>query len=247
MPVCQAKSDRGVDRAVKAFCPCVAPLAASIDSRRTRRSHALEVLPRGDHADSVSAFRKRPPGWLGHWSTRYGEVLGRSLNLAPPFMLAQNELLSAIPQPMREALDSVASDAEPMDRDGRLVAWRLMRSAMLDLFGPVGVTIGALVLSATAFNLAIQRLDLPPFLASKQEKQVPPSQKQPRRQDEQIPSNQQTQEPIPQTDKVRKDSGSPGRPSPQPRGLQRRSSRLNLPCLVEHRLATLHLAQDVIA
>ena len=125
-------------------------------------------------------------------------------------MLAQNELLSAIPQPMREALDPVASDAEPMDRDGRLVAWRLMRSAMLDLFGPVGVTIGALVLSATAFNLAIQRLDLPPFLASKQEKQVPPSQKQPRRQDEQIPSNQQTQEPIPQTDKVRKDSGSPG-------------------------------------
>src|SRR6266478_7344155 len=155
--------------------------------------------------------------------------------------------ISAIPEPMREALDPVASDAEPMDRDGRLVAWRLMRSAMLDLFGPVGVTIGALVLSATAFNLAIQRLDLPPFLASKQEKQVPPSQKQPRRQDEQIPSNQQTQEPIPQTDKVRKDSGSPGKPSPQPRGLQRRSSRLNLPCLVEHRLATLHLAQDVIA
>ena len=36
MPVCQAKSDRGVDRAVKAFCPCVAPLAASISCAAIR-------------------------------------------------------------------------------------------------------------------------------------------------------------------------------------------------------------------
>jgi len=36
MPVCQAKSDRGADRAVKAFCPCVAPLAASISCAAIR-------------------------------------------------------------------------------------------------------------------------------------------------------------------------------------------------------------------
>jgi outer membrane biosynthesis protein TonB len=136
----------------------------------------------------ADALAERPPGWTGYWSVRYGQVLARTLNLEPPFTRSQTEILGAIPRPLREALDPVASVAEPLNRDGKLVAWRLARSAILDLFGPVGLVIGALALAIAVFTTAVPRLGLPPLMAPAAAPQQPPAQPQP-----------QTQQPPPQT------------------------------------------------
>jgi hypothetical protein len=135
---------------------------------------AIETKPEAKDPDTPAFdFGKRPSGWLGHWSARYGEVLARTINLYPPFGQAQSEVLSAIPQPMREALDPVASVAEPMDRDGKLVAWRLTRSAAFDLLGPTGIVVGALALAFAAFSIAVPLFNLPPLMAPEQELQPP--------------------------------------------------------------------------
>jgi hypothetical protein len=127
----------------------------------------------------AAALAERPPGWAGHWSARYGQVLARTLNLEPPFTRSQSEMLGAIPRPLREALDPVASVAEPVDRDGKLVAWRLARSAILDLFGPIGLVLGALALAIVAFTIAVPRLGLPPLMAPAAAPQPPQAQPQP--------------------------------------------------------------------
>jgi hypothetical protein len=66
---------------------------------------------------------------------------------------------------MQEALDPVASTTEPMDRDGKLVAWRLTRSATFDLLGPIGIVFGALAFAIVAFSIAVPLLNLPPLMA----------------------------------------------------------------------------------
>ena len=112
-----------------------------------------------------SQFASRPPGWTGHWSVRYGEVLARTLKVYPPYWPRQQELLAAIPRPLQEALDPVASPAEPTDRDGNLLRWRLTRSAVLDFFGPLGLIVGALSLGIAALWIAIPLAGLPPLTA----------------------------------------------------------------------------------
>jgi hypothetical protein len=130
---------------------------------------AVNTKPEAKNPDTPAFdLRKRPSGWLGHWSVQYGRVLVRTINLYPPFGEVQSEVLSTIPKPMREALDPVASVAEPMDRDGRLVAWRLTRSSAFDLFGPIGLVVGALVLAIVGFNIAVSLLSLPPLMAQRQ-------------------------------------------------------------------------------
>lgn len=129
-----------------------------------------------------AALAERPPGWAGHWSARYGQVLARTLNLEPPFTGSQSEMLGAIPRPLREALDPVASVAEPRHRDVKLVAWRLARSAILDLFGPIGLVLSALALAIVAFTIAVPRLGLPPLMAPAAAPQPPQAQPQPQTQ-----------------------------------------------------------------
>jgi hypothetical protein len=89
-------------------------------------------------------------------------------------MQSQSELLSGIPQPMCEALDPVASMAEPKNRDGKVLASRVKNSVMLDLIGPVGIAVGALSLALLGFNIAIPLLNLPPLMAPQQGR--PPNQ-----------------------------------------------------------------------
>jgi uncharacterized protein (DUF697 family) len=114
-------------------------------------------------------FGKRPSGWLGHWSARYEKVLARTINLYPPFSQTQSELLSGVPHPLQETLDPLASVAEPMDRDGKLIAWRLTRSAAFDLLGPIGIVVGTLALAIAALSVALPLLELPPLMTPTQE------------------------------------------------------------------------------
>jgi len=141
-------------------------------------------------------FGKRPSGWLGHWSVQYGKVLAGTIRVYPPFSQIQGELLAGIPRPLHEALDPVASTAEPMDRDGKLLAWRLTRSATFDLLGPVGIVIGALALAIVAFSIAVPLLNLPPLTAPTQELQPPKASGQPATQErQQQPPTQELQPP----------------------------------------------------
>jgi hypothetical protein len=130
-----------------------------------------------------SRFASRPAGWRGHWSVRYGEVLARTLRIYPPDWPPQDELVAAIPRPLQEALDPVASLAEPTDRDGKLLRWRLPRSAAFDLFGPLGLIVGTLALAVVTLWLAIPLFGLPPLTAPAvapqqlQQQQPPPEAK----------------------------------------------------------------------
>src|SRR5262249_14832227 len=73
---------------------------------------------------SASPFARRPTDWTGYWSAR----------------------------PLQEALDPVASRAEPTDRDGRPARWRLSRSPLFALLRPAGLEVGALALAVVAFR-----------------------------------------------------------------------------------------------
>lgn len=134
-----------------------------LEARKRVERRRQERLARNAGPD----FGRRPPGWIGHWSARYGEVLARTINLNPPYTQTQSELLAEIPQPMREALDPVASVAEPMDRDGKLRAWRFARSAIFDFFGPIGIVVGVLAFAVVTFATAVRLLGLPPLMAAK--------------------------------------------------------------------------------
>jgi hypothetical protein len=145
-----------------------------------RRANEQTERDRETRLKRAADLAERPLGWAGHWSARYRQVLARTLNLEPPFTRSQTEMLGAIPRPLREALDPVASVAEPMDRDGTLVAWRLARSAILDLLGPIGLVIGAIAIAIVAFTIAVPRLGLPPLMAPAAAPQpAPAQQKQP--------------------------------------------------------------------
>jgi hypothetical protein len=161
----------------------VSRLWVSIDSLRKFLREFTQT--RSEANTRAVDFGKRPSGWLGHWSVRYGELLARTVNLYPPFRQAQSELLSGIPQPMHEALDPVASVAEPMDRDGKLVAWRLTRSTTFDLLGSIGIVAGALAFAIVAFSIAVPLLKLPPLLTPKQELQPPKAPGPPQQQQQQ--------------------------------------------------------------
>lgn len=192
--------------------------ATAAEARRA----AIQTQKESDAA----AFARRPPGWRGYWSARYGEVLARTLNLSVPFTRSQSEMLAAIPRPLQETLDPVASLAEPMDRDGRPARWRLARSTLLELFGPLGLAVGAVVLALVALRLAIALWDLPPLTAprspqpQKQEVQRPsnplqpppqqqrPQQQQPQQQ-QQPPPQQQQQQPQPQQQPLPKQQKQP--------------------------------------
>ena len=182
----------------------------------------------------AAALAERPPGWAGHWSARYGQVLARTLNLEPPFAWSQTEMLGAIPRPLREALDPVASVAEPMSRNGKLVAWRLARSVILDLFGPIGLVIGALAIAIVAFTIAVPRLGLPPLMApaaapQPQSPQVqpqpqtqPPPQAQPQQRQQELQQQQQQQNQAPEPAPPPQQR-SPKSPASPPAGAQPRS------------------------
>lgn len=167
-----------------------------------------------DAKPQPSPFAQRPPGWRGYWSERYGEMLGHTLNLAPPFPLSQSELVAAIPRPLQEALEPAASAAEPADRDGNPAPWRVGRSVLIDLFGPVGLVFGAFALAVVAFRLVSALYGLPSLTADpekqrqQQQQQRPLEQKQapapqPQQQQQQqvpapSPQRQQVPEPTPQ-------------------------------------------------
>jgi hypothetical protein len=158
--------------------------------------HAIDALRTATgRRESAASYAERPPGWTGHWSARYGAVLARTLELAPPITASQSETLAAIPRPLHEALDPVASLAEPTDRAGKAARWRLTRSALFDLLGPAGLTVGALVAAAVALKLVIALFGLPrlaappPLLQQQQQQQL---QQQPQR-----PLQQQQQQQLP--------------------------------------------------
>jgi hypothetical protein len=94
---------------------------------------------------------------LGWWSKRYARVIARSLGSPLPYgaTALANQLAAAPPLPFAEALDPVASDAEPRDRDGRVLPWHLERSAAFDLFGYWGLMFGALTVGLVILNFAI--------------------------------------------------------------------------------------------
>ena len=120
----------------------------------------LEEMPRNSLPQAAAlapSFRDRPPGWLGWWSKRYARVIARSLGSPLPYgaTALANQLAAAAPLPFAEALDPMASDAEPRDRDGRLLPWHLERSATFDLFGYWGVMFGALTVGLVILNFAI--------------------------------------------------------------------------------------------
>src|SRR5262245_37684324 len=126
-----------------------APLVANDDSPTSplssRLERVLEAVRRafGRRRSSpdtaveapTAGYRKRPPGWGGHWSERYARLLARTLDLVPPIRQTQSELLRVIPRPLQETFDPVASSGELTDRDGNLVSWSPGRSALSDLFG----------------------------------------------------------------------------------------------------------------
>jgi hypothetical protein len=144
-----------------------------------RKANEQNKRERQTRLKQAAVLAERPPGWAGHWSARYGQVLARTLKFEPPFTRSQNEMLGAIPRPLREALDPVASVAEPVDRDGNLVARRLARSAILDLFSPIALVFGVLVFAIVAFTIAVPRLGLPPLTAPAAAPQPPQARPQP--------------------------------------------------------------------
>ena len=125
----------------------------------------------------ISAFdpKARPAGWSGHWSARYGRFFSRTLERYPPFDRSEREMLDSVPRPMNEALDPVASSAEPTDREGRRLPWTLAGSTTYDLLGWPGIAIGVVLLSAVAFSLAARVSNLPPLTPPAQQQQRPPN------------------------------------------------------------------------
>lgn len=99
----------------------------------------------------------RPRGWLGWWSERYARVIARSLPSPRPYDAASlaDQLAAAAPLPFAEALDAVASVAEPRDREGQLLPWHFAQSATLDLFGGWGVIFGALTVGLVILNFVV--------------------------------------------------------------------------------------------
>jgi hypothetical protein len=151
--------------------------------RRTREEADRDKQKNREAELTRADALRRPPGWVGHWSTRYGNVLARALHRDPPFDQPQRKLLAAIPKPLHEALDPAASAGELIDRDGNLAAWRFSRSVVLDLFGPLGLVVGALALAALSLTAASPRLGLPPL---KEQLQMPePGKEQQGQQDRQ--------------------------------------------------------------
>lgn len=167
-------SNDALDYIRASFARFFAPL-----TKAWREANEQNKRDRQTRLKQAAVLAERPPGWAGHWSARYGQVLARTLKLEPPFTRSQSEMLGAIPRPLREALDPVASVAEPMDRDGKLVARRLARSAILDLFSPIALVFGALVLAIVAFTIAVPRAGLPPLTAPAAAPQAPQAQPQP--------------------------------------------------------------------
>ena len=120
----------------------------------------LEEMPRNSLPQAAAlapSFWDRPPGWLGWWSKRYARVIARSLGSPLPYgaTALADQLAATPPLPFAEALDPLASDAEPRDRDGRLLPWHLERSATFDLFGYWGVMFGALTVGLVILTFAI--------------------------------------------------------------------------------------------
>jgi hypothetical protein len=116
---------------------------------------------------------RRPAGWVGHWSTQYGRVLAYTLTEDPPFQQPVREVIASAPQPLREALDPVASAAEPADRDGRRLSWRWARSTTADLFGRFGVALGCVSAAIMIWTIVAPRLDLPPLFLSDHPAKIP--------------------------------------------------------------------------
>jgi hypothetical protein len=166
-------SHNGLDDIKAAIARVFAPLV-----KAWREAYEEREQKRRARLGRAAAYAKRPPGWSGHWSERYGRVLVRTLNLEPPFTQSQSEMLGAIPRPLQEALDAAASVAEPMDREGNLVAWRLARCTTLDFFGPAGLALAALALAIVAFTIVVPRLGFPPLMAPAAAPQPPQAQPQ---------------------------------------------------------------------
>lgn len=125
----------------------------------------------------VRAFdpENRPEGWSGRWSARYGRIFSRTLERYPPFDRSEREMLDSVPRPMHEALDPVASGAEPTDREGRRLPWTPAESMTYDLLGWPGIAIGAVLLSVVAFWLAARVSNLPSLTPPAPEQQLPPN------------------------------------------------------------------------
>jgi hypothetical protein len=145
----------------------------------------------------ISAFdpKARPAGWSGHWSARYGRVFTRALERYPPFHRSEREMLDSVPRPMNEALDPVASSAEPTDREGRRLPWTPARSMTWDLLGWLGIAIGAVLLSVVACSLAARVFGLPPLIPQRQEQNANPA-------DDKPLSNSPVQRPNPADEKT---------------------------------------------
>jgi hypothetical protein len=130
-----------------------------------------------DYRARVRAFdpENRPEGWSGHWSARYGRIFSRTLERYPPFDRSEREMLDSVPRPMNEALDPVASSAEPTDREGRRLPWTPAGSMTYDLLGWPGIAIGAVLLSVVAFSMAVRVSNLPSLTPPAQQQLLPPS------------------------------------------------------------------------
>jgi hypothetical protein len=154
------------------------PDAASSTQRSVR-----EIFGTGLREETTHFFWARPDGWVGHWSKRYGQVLARTFGARPPLDASAQELVAYVPHPFSEALDPLASAAEPVDRDGRVLTWRWERSVTRDLLGVSGVALGIAGLLVIA-ALTLLRLAGPPPTATPS---VPGQQQQTTKPQDKIP------------------------------------------------------------
>jgi hypothetical protein len=180
-----------------------------------------------EYTAKVRAFdpERRPEGWTGHWSARYGRIFTRTLERYPPFERTEREMLESVPRPMNETLDPAASSAELAGRDGHRLPWALLRSTSYDLLGWPGIVISTLLLAAVVFVLATRLPGLPPLIPPvQQQQQQQPLQQQPQQQQPQPQPQPQQQQFNPADNKappnlpVPPSQPSPLNPSRVPRG-----------------------------
>jgi hypothetical protein len=146
-------------------------------------SRNLEALSRlRPRRDARESAWRRPDGWVGRWSKRYGQVLARTFGARPPLDASMQELVAYAPYPFSEALEPLASAAEPVDREGHALAWRWERSVTRDLLGVSGVALGIAGLLLIAALMLLRFAGPPPKSTT-----TDPGQQQPQPQQQQQP------------------------------------------------------------
>src|SRR5438132_125564 len=139
----------------------------------TRRDAAHTRQYRRERSRLNKQLNERPAGWVGYWSEAYGRVLAKTFERYPPFEQPVGEMLASTPRPFQEALDPVASAAEPTDRTGARLPWRWARSLTHDLLGVAGAVAGGMAAALVLSSIGVSLLGLPPFTVERSD--IPPA------------------------------------------------------------------------